>query len=299
MLVNVNDDRNFQRFLDRREQQLHVAMYPVIAQGVRLTIQRGSFIAEEQVVKRGEAVLIAHYKRVFREVYGSVDRRRLNGNGRPLRDALQPALPHRDPSSHISRGQTMPDGTVTQKQGDDDFDEDDFEGVTDFMGAQLSWIRTEAARAITRISHSLTEDIRQRVFDGVQEGWSQDKIARELANDLPDFSRNRAATIARTETHGAAMWAMDETVKYKGIEIVTKQWAANRDTRVRPSHAAMDGVTIPVDDPFETDDGDMMFPGDDSLGADAGGIINCRCAVKYFTAEAVGETTLEPEEEEI
>jgi hypothetical protein len=46
----------------------------------------------------------------------------------------------------------------------------------------------------------------------------------------------------------------------------------------------MHGVAIARDQPFSLDGGDMMFPGDDSLGADAGEIINCRCAGLYETA---------------
>lgn len=259
MLINTRSDAAFQRFLDRREQELHIAMVPVIAQGIRLTIQRGGHNASEQIVKRGEAVLIAHSKRVFREVYGSVRRPRL------------------------------------QKQIDDE-DLEDTEDITDFMDAQLSYIRTEAARSITRISHSLIDDIRNAVFDGVQQGWSNDKISRELADDIPDMSRNRAATIARTETHGAATWAMDETINYKQIEIAKKQWWANLDSRVRNSHRAVHGVIIDRDQPFELDGGDLMFPGDDSLGASAGELINCRCVCRYFTEASIPEEPTDDEE---
>lgn len=257
MLVNVRSDASFQRFLDRREQELHVAMVPVIAQGIRLTIRRGSHNAQEQVVKRGEAVLIAHTKRIFREVFASVNRRRL--------------LPS------------------VQKQNDDD--DWDSEGIGDFMDAQLSWIRTEAARSITRISHSLAADIRDRVFEGVQEGWSNDKIARELADDIPDMSRNRAAVISRTETHGSAMWAFDETLSFKQIDIQKKQWFANLDGRVRDSHRAMHGVILDVDQPFELDGGDVQFPGDDSLGADAGELINCLTGDAVVSARGVRAAT--------
>src|SRR5262249_49324116 len=147
-------------------------------------------------------------------------------------------------------------------------------------------------------SNSMADYIRDVFMGGVQRGASNEEIAGELYDDIPDFSRNRAATIARTETHGAALWAIDQTIDEKQIEIVTKVWYTAQDARVRESHAAMHGVEIPRDDPFETDDGDMMYPGDDSLGADPGGIINCRCSVLYNTAEPTVLPGAESESEE-
>src|SRR5262245_32759379 len=41
MLIDVRHDREFQRFLDRREQRLHVEIAPVLARGIMLQMSRG------------------------------------------------------------------------------------------------------------------------------------------------------------------------------------------------------------------------------------------------------------------
>lgn len=61
-----------------------------------------------------------------------------------------------------------------------------------------------------------------------------------------------------------------------------KRWETMGDERVRPTHWAVDGVTIPIDEPFEVGNSLLMYPKDMSLGADASEIILCRCWVIYL-----------------
>lgn len=161
-------------------------------------------------------------------------------------------------------------------------------GVTDFLDKQLSWLSRRAANLIADISQALMDYIRNIIMDGVNKGWSNDRITREIYDSADDISRTRAATIARTETHNSATAAMSETIDSLGIDVRTKQWLSAGDQRVRPSHVAMDGVTVPYSEPFQTEDGDCMFPGDDSLGMDESGLINCRCTCLYFSEESEG-----------
>jgi len=237
VLINVTHDREFQRFLDRREQMLHVEMMPLIRAGIRLQVSLGGVEAHNIMARRGKQILLRHYKQVFRQVYGLVP---------PMTKA-------------------------------------DNEGIIGFMDRMLGYLDVEAGTRIQNISQSLTDQIRTFIMDGVERGLGNTAIAREIFDASDDISRNRAATIARTETHGAAMWAMDETIDEKGIPIQTKTWSTAGDARVRPSHAAMHGVEIPREDLFELDGGSMMYPGDDSQGADEGELINCRCSVLYNT----------------
>ena len=66
---------------------------------------------------------------------------------------------------------------------------------------------------------------------------------------------------------------------------MTKEWFTADDDRVRPSHRAMHGVRIGFSDAFEVDGSLMLRPGDSSLGAGAGQIVNCRCSVLFHTEE--------------
>jgi hypothetical protein len=245
MLLNVRSDRDFQNYLDRIEQRLHVAMVPILAHGMRMVVRQGGVLAHAYIVGRGQPVLLKVYKRIYRDVYSSV----------PPRDQLRKA---RDPWDWT-------------------------EGVNDFLDGQLDHLEREAGSKIVGIATSTADAIRDILVSGVGEGLSNNAIARDIYDHVGEFSQDRSARIARTETHGAAMDAMDESLDDKDIEVATKTWWTASDARVRPSHAAMHGVEIGREDPFELDGGDMMYPGDDSLGVDEGEIINCRCSVLYNT----------------
>jgi SPP1 gp7 family putative phage head morphogenesis protein len=154
---------------------------------------------------------------------------------------------------------------------------------TGFLRDTLDGLEREAERQIHKISQSLADFIRDRVMAGYRDGWSVDKIAADLIANVVDIAKWRAATIARTETHNAAMAGLDETLQYKNIPIKTKTWWSAHDKRVRPTHRAVHGTTIAMADVFTVGDSQMRRPGDDSLGASAQERINCRCTVLYHT----------------
>lgn len=158
-------------------------------------------------------------------------------------------------------------------------------GVGDFLSEQLSWLERRAESLIARAAQALADYIRNIIVGGVNKGLSNKEIARQILEDTPDISRSRAATIARTETHNSATSALDTSIQYQGIDIKRRQWWSVADQRVRPSHVEMHGVIVPYNEPFDTPDGPMRFPGDDSLGADAAGLINCRCVCLYHTED--------------
>ena len=59
----------------------------------------------------------------------------------------------------------------------------------------------------------------------------------------------------------------------------TKTWRTMQDFRVRDSHEYLDGVTVDIDEPFYTFDGDSgMFPGDFTTPEEN---VNCRCWITY------------------
>jgi SPP1 gp7 family putative phage head morphogenesis protein len=155
--------------------------------------------------------------------------------------------------------------------------------TSQFVADQLQWIEQRATRQIARISQSASDDVRDIIMRGIREGMSDPEIAASLYDDIEDLSRGRAATIARTETHSAANAAMWETLDYEDVDVRTKTWVTVGDDVVRPSHQALEGETLGIDEAFEGESGAMMFPGDDSLGAGAADIVNCRCSVIYNT----------------
>jgi F like protein len=154
---------------------------------------------------------------------------------------------------------------------------------TGFLRETDSSLERRAESQIHQISQSLADFIRDRVMAGFRDGWGVEKIAADLIANVVDIARWRAATIARTETHNAAMAGLDETLQYKNIPIKTKTWWSAHDKRVRPTHRAVHGTTIAMSETFTVGESQMRRPGDDSLGASAQEIINCRCTVLYNT----------------
>ncbi|MEO1359009.1 MAG: phage minor head protein [Pseudomonadota bacterium] len=116
-----------------------------------------------------------------------------------------------------------------------------------------------------------------------------DRIAGRLADRTLQW---RGEAIARTETTQAFHAAQDHAFG-QGIgsghlpaDKVTKTWRSANDERVRFSHSALNGVTLPMNEVFVSPIGSMMkHPGDTSLGAVPGDIIQCRCRLTYEVIE--------------
>uniref|UniRef100_A0A7C3DMT2 Phage head morphogenesis domain-containing protein n=1 Tax=Meiothermus ruber TaxID=277 RepID=A0A7C3DMT2_MEIRU len=94
-----------------------------------------------------------------------------------------------------------------------------------------------------------------------------------------------AERLVRTLYNSGANRAQLEALRAGGY--THKRWLTARDARVRRArgksrfdHFSMDGVLVPIDEPFLTPAGSrLMYPGDRSLGAPPGEIVNCRCTV--------------------
>jgi Phage Mu protein F like protein len=156
--------------------------------------------------------------------------------------------------------------------------------ASDFVVEQTRFLLSESSRRITNISTSLREEITKLMLNGVAEGKSNNQITRELRALAPEIGKKRSATIARTETHNASLAAIEESLKFKSVKVNRKTWWTAQDKRVRESHRDVHGVTVDFDKPFDVGDAQMMRPGDQSLGAGAEEVVNCRCAVLYETA---------------
>jgi uncharacterized protein with gpF-like domain len=137
-----------------------------------------------------------------------------------------------------------------------------------------------------------TADMNKRIIRDIVEadkkGAGITKFSEIIQEHYAGVGLSRAETIARTVTtqaYNEASWSRTrDYAPYKG-------WIPTMHSdRTRPSHLAMKGVVVDVDQPFEVpafmasknvrvEACQMMFPGDSSLGAPAGQIIQCRCAV--------------------
>lgn len=115
------------------------------------------------------------------------------------------------------------------------------------------------------------------------------------------FFRSRPALISQTETQEAAEATklidaeaaagrvpfpirgriIPPTIEERAVE---KTWDTVGDDRVRPSHAAVNGMTLAENGVFLVGGSRLRFPGDTGLGASVGEVINCRCSSRYEVA---------------
>lgn len=134
----------------------------------------------------------------------------------------------------------------------------------------------------------MSKKIVRDIVEADKKGAGITKFSEIIQQHYNGIGASRAETIARTvstQSYNEAAWSRTrEYAPYKG-------WVPTiGDHRTRPSHLAMKGVIVEVDEPFDvpafmTSKNTrvpacrMMYPGDSSLGATAAQIIQCRCAV--------------------
>lgn len=137
-----------------------------------------------------------------------------------------------------------------------------------------SYADEQAPSYVDKVAASLTSHVQ----DAVDPTGSIDDETLALLFDgmedtIGEMLTITASNLAPLATGNAAMLS-------QGIDLV-KIWNAVDDRHTRETHAEADGQVVALSDPFEVGDSELMFPCDDSLGADIGELINCRCVVTY------------------
>lgn len=94
------------------------------------------------------------------------------------------------------------------------------------------------------------------------------------------LSEDRAIENACTETNAISNYKLEQDAIKQGK--MRKRWKTMLDNRVRTTHIMVDGQEVPIGQPFTVGGSEMMFPLDQSLGAPAKEVINCRCVCEYF-----------------
>lgn len=92
------------------------------------------------------------------------------------------------------------------------------------------------------------------------------------------LSEERAILIAKNEAN--SIYNYRDYVKAKEEKKQYKVWYSEGDDRVRYSHFLVDGMRIPIEQPFPVGDDLMMFPHDYMNGSPEN-LINCRCSCFY------------------
>ena len=125
------------------------------------------------------------------------------------------------------------------------------------------------------------ERVQNSVMQGIIQGESIPDIAKRLTGELSASNARHMVLFARTAITGAqnaGRMDMLHQAQDMGI-VVKKKWLAAHDDRVRDAHAELDGQVVDVDEPFHSELGDIMYPGDPN--ADPANVYNCRCTLVY------------------
>lgn len=131
-------------------------------------------------------------------------------------------------------------------------------------GADVEFLRESLQSDFNKISDA-TLKINETTYNELK-GL---KTENELQKVYKNIKNTRLENIAITTTTGAFNAGLLQAMKDAGL--TQKTWLSMRDARVRDAHKLMDGVTIPLEEPFEVEArGEKylgMFPGDPTLGA--------------------------------
>lgn len=119
-----------------------------------------------------------------------------------------------------------------------------------------------------------------RFTDGLADMLEQTTV--EDDTDLTELAERIADLIAASAVNTATFISEEEDGERVGMR---KVWLSMEDDRVRPTHRAAHGQTVPVDESFSVGGHDMRFPHD--LTAPIGEWINCRCVLALVDVVAV------------
>ena len=145
----------------------------------------------------------------------------------------------------------------------------------------LVYLLSMAGQKVKYINDYTLALLQSELEEGVQAGESLSQLSKRIDDlYLLQIIPNRSQTIAATETCAAFNYGSQQAAIASDLTL-NKVWLATEDAHTRPTHAEADGQTVGMDEPFNVGGSQLMYPGDSSLGADAGEIVNCRCTQFY------------------
>lgn len=114
-------------------------------------------------------------------------------------------------------------------------------------------------------------------LQGILQGKGVYDIATQALEGMADTERhwamNNAITALTSAQNAGALQQMQNAEKL-GIKMA-KRWNATLDYHTRPTHRALDGEEVPLDEPFEVQGYKIMYPGDPDAAPEM--VYHCRC----------------------
>jgi SPP1 gp7 family putative phage head morphogenesis protein len=127
---------------------------------------------------------------------------------------------------------------------------------------------------LSNVPQEIFDTIRNEISAGLNAGESIRDLSKRISNAFDEIGKTRAQLIAQTETAAAYSFASDKAARQAGIQY--KKWVHSVIPKVpRPDHLAIDGLIVPMDEPYPVGDPPLMYPhASDGAPED---VINCRC----------------------
>ncbi len=139
------------------------------------------------------------------------------------------------------------------------------------------YLRDKKIKWAKEVAETTEKSIKRQLVKGYQKGLSTYDIAENIKKET-GFSLKRCEAIARTEIISSCNYTEYTAIK-ENPDTIGYKWSSSGNNKVRPTHQIADGQIRKKDEPFDVGNSKLLFPGDSSLGASAGEIVNCRCAI--------------------
>ena len=122
--------------------------------------------------------------------------------------------------------------------------------------------------------------IQSITLQSIVQGESIPNMSRRIARELGEINHASTIRYARTAMTGAQNAGRQDAykrAKETGVNM-RRKWIATLDNRTRHEHRQLDGQIRGIDEPFEVDGQEIMFPGDPSAAPEL--TWNCRCTTR-------------------
>lgn len=166
-------------------------------------------------------------------------------------------------------------------------------GLTQRQEMTVQRLRSALEKGEAGYVNSLTT-----VTEGAKNAVSAGKLSQDQMDKIVEQTRlryvkQRTETIARTESLRAVSVGQDQAIRQGQVmgsisSELLKRWLYRKDGRARDAHISAGETNgwIPMNRPFSTPLGPLMFPRDPN--GSASNTINCRCRVQYSLPEDIG-----------
>lgn len=155
------------------------------------------------------------------------------------------------------------------------------EALDDF----LTFLASSYDEGFAAVAYALGEDISEnseRLAKALNQTYDGESIFDKFVNYFGGGDYESLFRLMESETHRVYNIGSFDCAESSGKSLM-KRWVTVGDDKVRETHRYLEGVEIPLEDEFQTYDGDSaLAPGGFTAVQNN---VNCRCILQYFETE--------------